>query len=190
MAAIDDIRSEEEMPEVGSSPGVARADSILDHAKKKRAERENHLFLDVPSWDGDMVAEYRVLSGKEIDQIAEQAARRMKSKTGDPLQSDLDLIARANLGLYMVDPESGDRVPLEDDYGVVGYSRVAAKLGMEEELDSNAKVIKYLTGERKEDGSGWQENQTAVTMHANSIARWMRDPSKNNRTLEEILGEL
>jgi hypothetical protein len=137
-----------------------------------------------------MVAEYRVLGGKEIDQIAEQAARRMKSGNGDSLQSDIDLIARANLGLYMIDPESGDRVPLEDEYGVVGYNRVAVKLGMERELDSNAKVIKYLTGERKEDGSGWQENQTAITMHANSIARWMRDPSKTNRSLEDILGEL
>lgn len=189
MAAIDDI-ARSEQPEPGSAPEVARSESLLERAANKRKKRAKHLFLDVPSWDSDMVAEYRVLEQKELDGIAERQARRLRGGDNDSQQADLELIAMACVGLHMIDPESGDRLPIEDDFGHVGYNRIATKLDMEEELDSNAQVIRYLTGERSEDDSGWKTNPTAITMHANAIARWMRDPSKRGSSaLEALLGE-
>jgi hypothetical protein len=177
-------------PTPGEAPTIARSQSLFEQAKRRREQRESHLFIDVPSWDGELVAEYKVLGSKELDIIAENAARKFKAGDKDTLHADLDVIAKANVALHMIDPESGDRVPLEDENGVVGFNRAAHVLGMVGELDSVTKTIKYLMGERKEDGSGWRENPTAITMHAQRIARWMRDPSKSGRNvLEEILGE-
>lgn len=189
MAAIDDI-THDEQPESGSAPDVARSESLLERAASKRKKRAKHLFLDVPSWDSDMVAEYRVLEQSELDGIADRQARRLRAGDNDSQQADLELIAMANVALHMVDPESGGRLPIEDDHGLVGYNRIAYKLGMEDELDTNAQVIRYLTGERSEDDTGWKANPTAITMHANKIARWMRDPSKSGSSaLEALLGE-
>ena len=186
------------LPEPGEASELARGKSLLEQARAKRSKRESHLFIDVPSWDGDLVAEYRVLGSKELEVIAENAGRRIRSGEHDPVHSELDLIAKANVGLYTIDPESGDRVSLEDEHGLVGYNRIAQMLGIDNDpeikpkVDSVVKAIKYLTGERKEDGEPgeWQENPTAITQHANRIGRWMRDPSKSGvNILEEILGE-
>jgi hypothetical protein len=182
----------------GESPAIARSKSLLDRAKAKRAERESHLFIDVPSWDGDLIAEYRVLGAKELDVMSENAARKIRAGESDQIHADLDLIAKAAVGLHMIDPESGDRVPLEDDNGKVGYDRAAHVLGVFDDptvspkVDSVYKTINFLFGEKKEGGQEgeWVENPTAVTMHAQRIARWMRDPSKSGlNVLEEILGE-
>lgn len=189
MATIEDTHEDGGLPTPGESPQLARSLSLLEQARQRRSEREAHLFVDVPSWDGDLVAEYRILSPKELDIVAENAARKIRQGAKDTIHADLDVIAKANVALHMVDPESGDRVPLEDEHGVVGYDRAAHVLGMEEELNSVVKTIEYLMAERKDDGSGWQVNSTAISMHANRIARWLRDPSKGGKTLEEILGE-
>ncbi|HEY7414424.1 MAG TPA: hypothetical protein VH593_04470, partial [Ktedonobacteraceae bacterium] len=86
------------------------------------------------------------------------------------------------------DPETGERVPIEDEYGHVGYNRIAAVLGKEDELQSNSDVVRYLMSERNDDGS-WTENIAAISIHANAISRWMRDPSKRGVDLDDLLGE-
>lgn len=180
------------LPTPGESPELARSLSLLDRAKAKRAERETHLFLEVPSWDGDLVAEYRVLGSKELEVISDNVTRKIRAGEADQIRADLEVIAKSNVALHMVDPETGDRVTLEDEGGPIGYDRVALLFNMEDQLTSVFKTIQYLTGERKEDGAPgeWQENPTAISQHANRIARWMRDPSKSGiGVLEELLGE-
>jgi hypothetical protein len=191
MATVENIHDPEKpgLPTPGESPELARGLSLLEQARKRREERESHLFVDVPSWEGELVAEYRILNPDELDAIADNAARKIKSGERDSVFADLDLIAKANVALYMRDPDSGDRVPLEDELGKIGFGRAAQVLGLQEELNTVVKTIKYMMGERRDDGSGWQVNPTAITMHANRIARWMRDPSKGGMSLEEILGE-
>lgn len=168
----------------------ARGLSLLQEAEKRRSEREHSLFLDVPTWNGELIAEYRVPDPDALRKIAEATIRRVRSSNGrdEPGANDVALIAAANVGLYVKDPDSGDRVPIEDKIGHVGYDRIAAILG-KEELQSNSEVIRYLMSERNDDGT-YTQNVLAISMHANSIQRWMRDTSRRGIDMEDILGEL
>jgi hypothetical protein len=173
---------------IGTAVNGARGLSLLKEAEKRREERERSLFLDIPSWEGDLIGEYRIVPSTELTRIAERQVRRARQGQVDAVKNDIDIITAANIGLYMRDPESGDRVPIEDDYGLVGFDRIATVLGKEEEIKSQADAVRYLTAERKDDGS-WEENAVAIGLHAQSVSRWMRDPSKRALDLEEILGE-
>jgi hypothetical protein len=106
----------------------------------------------------------------------------------DPAANDIALIVSAAVGLYAVDPESGERVPVEDEFGHVSFDRIAFVLGVDGKIDSNAEAVKYLMGDKNEDGS-WTVNIVAISMHANKISNWMRDTSKRSIGMEEILGE-
>jgi hypothetical protein len=171
--------------------GKAPSLTILQDAVDRRAKREHNLFLDVPSWDGDLIAEYRVPDPEELKQLAERVMRR--ARNGDEIKSgtaDIDLIVAAHVGLYVINPESGDRVAIEDEFGHVGYNRIAKVLGKEDEIKSNADAVRYLMAERGDKDGTWVENVVAMSMHANSIQRWMRDTSKRASRIEEVLGEL
>jgi hypothetical protein len=188
MTMIDE--DEGRLPDVGGATRDAVADSILQQAAKKRQEREKTLFLDVPTWEGDLICEYEIIPKEELKIMAEKQQRLMrKSSNDDRLGFDLELIARASVGLYAIDPNSGDRVKIEDEFGHVGYDRIAAKLGVEEFVTSNSEAIRYLMGEPRDDGT-WKDNVTAISRHASAIARWMKDPSRRGLDLEELLGEL
>lgn len=181
---------ENPLPEVGEATQDAQSDNLLKRAEKKRAEREKNLFLDIPTWEGDLVCEYEIIPKAEIRIMAENQARLMRSTNKDDrIKFDLELIARAAVGLYAVDPASGDRVKVTDDFGHVGYDRIAAKLKVEDTVKSTFDAIRYLMGEAREDGT-WEDNVIAVSRHAQAISRWMKDPSRRGMDLEDILGEL
>jgi hypothetical protein len=175
---------------IGTSVNGARAQSLLERAEQKRQERESSLFLDIPSWDGDLIGEYQIVPQQELNKVAERVARRVRSGDRDSAKGDIDLIVMANVGLYVRDPESGDRVPIEDEAGIVGFDRIAMVLGKEELIKSNADAVRYLTAERNDKNGTWIDNVVAIGIHAQSISRWMRDPSKRTIDLEELLGEL
>jgi hypothetical protein len=179
----------EEMGGIGTALGNARGLSLLQDAEKRRAEREHSLFLDVPTWGGDLVCEYRVVAPEALRRIVESAVRNVRNgNTDEPSANDVRLIIAAAVGLYAKDPETGERVPIEDEQGHVGYNRIAYMLGKEDELKSNADVVRYLMSERNEDGT-WTENITAISIHANAISNWMRDPSKRGVDLDDLMGE-
>lgn len=179
----------EGLEDIGTAVNGARGLSLLRQAEKERSEREKSLFLDVPSWDGSLIGEYRLIEKDQLRKLTERQLRRFRSGDRDTVQSDIELIVMACVGLYARDPESGDRVSIEDDFGIVTYDRIAKVLGKENEIKSNSDAVRYLTAEREENGV-WEENTIAIGIHAQSISRWMRDPSKRSFDLEELLGEL
>jgi len=178
-----------ELEGIGTSLDSAQGLSLLKEAERRRQQREHTLFLDVPSWNGDLIAEYRVVPPEELRKVAEAALRR--SRNGgrlEPAANDIALISVACIGLYMKDPETDERIPIEDEHGHVGYNRIASVLGKEDEIKSNADAVRYLMAERSENG-GWVENVMAMSLHANAIGRWLRDPSRSQADLNELLGE-
>jgi hypothetical protein len=176
--------------EVDQSLGAARGLTLLQDAEKRRSEREHSLFLDVPTWDGDLVCEYRVVGPEDLRKIAERAVRQARNgSSSEPGQNDIALIIASHVGLYARDRESGTRVPIEDDFGHVGYGRIASVLGVESKVKSNSDAVKYLMSERDDNTGETILNVLAISLHANAISRWMRDPSKRTADLEEILGE-
>jgi len=186
MATMEDSNIEG----IGTALGNARGLSLLQDAEKRRIDREHSLFLDVPTWGGDLICEYRVVPADDLRRIAEAAVRNTRNGSQDaPASNDVRLISAAAIGLYMKDPENGERVPIEDEFGHVSYNRIATVLGKEDEFKSQADVIRYLMSEKNKDGT-WTENIVAISIHANTISQWMRDTSKRIGDLDEILGEL
>jgi hypothetical protein len=180
-----------EIPEIGSAPSLARSVSILKGAEQRRNAREGTLFLDVPSWNGELICEYRVVSREEMLTLTNRIQRLMRQANGnpDPARGDFDLIIAACIALYVIDPETGERVPVEDEQGPVGYDRIAHVMGKDDEFKSQREVISYLMGTRTDARGGWQENLLAVSIHANTIARWMSDPTRRSVDVEALLGE-
>lgn len=184
------MSTEEQLEAIGTAVGSAQSLSLLKEAERRRSEREHTLFLDVPSWDGDLVCEYRVVPPDDLKRVAEAAIRR--SRNGGKSESaanDVAMIVAAAVGLYVKHPETGERVPVEDEFGHVSYDRIAGVLGKEDDIKSNAEAVRYLMAERDKEG-GWVENIMAMSIHANAIARWTKDTSKRSIDLEELLGEL
>jgi len=180
----------EDLLGIGSSLETARGLSLLQAAEQRRATRENHLFLEIPTWDGDLIGEYKVVPKEELKVMAERAIRRQRNGSElDPSQNDIDLILSSCIGLYAFDREEGERVPIEDEFGHVSYNRIAKILGKEDEITSASMAVKYLMGDRTENGD-WVENMIAISMHGDRIGRWMRDTSKSGASaLEALLGE-
>jgi hypothetical protein len=168
----------------------ARGLSLLREAERKRSKRESSLFLDIPTWDGLLIGEYRVPDPEQLRIMAQRVMRQARNGNEvEPGANDISLIVTACVGLYARDSETGERVAIEDEYGHVGYNRIAHVLGKEDEITSNREAVKYLMGERDEEGDGWVHNVVAVSMHADKISKWMRDPSKRGVDIEELLGE-
>jgi hypothetical protein len=181
--------TENQLEGIGTALGNAQSLSILKDAQKRRQEREHTLFLAVPSWDGDLICEYRVVPPDELTRVAERAVQRARNNGKvQPASNDIAMIVAACVGLYVKHPETGERVPVEDEFGHVGYNRIAKVLGKEDEIKSNADAVRYLMAERDEEG-GWTENIMAMSLHANSIGKWTRDPGRRGVDLEELLGE-
>lgn len=180
-----------DIPEAGAATSNARAMSLLQAAEQRREQREQNLFLDVPSWEGDLIAEYAIIPRHELKEMGERQLRAMRhARNGDEdrVRYDVELIVRACVGLHALDPSNGDRVPLEDGIGNVGYGRIGALMGRDDVTDSTQAVL-FLMGTRNHDTNTWEENTMAVTTHARAISKWMSDPSKRTFDLEELLGE-
>lgn len=179
-----------DLAELGAGANGARGASLIRQAEQTRQKRENSLFLDIPSWDGALIGEYRIIDKIVLQKLTERQIRRFRSGDRDTVKNDIELILTACVGLWARDPESGDRVAIEDDVGIVKFDRIAQVLGKGEEIKSAIEAVKYLTAEvRREDGT-WEENSMAIGIHSQSIGRWMRDPSKRSLDIEDLLGEL
>jgi hypothetical protein len=180
---------ETQVEEIGTALSNVQGLSLLKEAQQRRQARERTLFLDVPSWDGDLVCEYRVVSPDGLKKLAEKAMRRNRNGNAEAGANDVLMIIASAVGLYIKNPENGERVAIEDEFGHVSYNRIANILGKEDEIKSNVEAVRYLMGERDEDG-GWVENIMAMSLHANAIAKWMKDPSKHGVEIDDLLGEL
>jgi hypothetical protein len=169
---------------------TSQASNLLQRAQERRQQRETHLYLDVPTWDGDLVAEYRILDPNEMKLVAEQAAARMRTNHLEPGENGIALIASMCVGLHVVDRETSERVPIMDEFGVVNYSRIAKFLGKSHILKTQSDAVKYLMSERDpDDPDKYIVNLVAITLHANAVQSWMRDTSKRTVDLEALLGE-
>jgi hypothetical protein len=187
---MQELENNDTLGGIDQSADEARGLSLLREAERKRSQRETSLFLDIPTWDGLLIGEYRVPDPERLRKMAQSVMRNARNGNEqiEPGANDISLILAACVGLYARDPESGERVPIEDKYGHVSYDRICKVLGRDE-IKSNREAVKYLTGEREEDGDGWVHNVVAISIHSDRISKWMRDPSKRGVDIEDLLGE-
>jgi hypothetical protein len=169
---------------------TSQAVNLLQKAQERRQKRETHLYLDVPTWDGDLIAEYRILDPDEMRLVADATAARIRQGNAEPGSNDMGLLNAMCVGLHVFDREDNKRVPILDEFGIVNYTRIAKFLGKDHILKTANDAIKYLMSERDpDDEDKYIVNLVAISLHANSVQRWMRDTSKRTVDLEALLGE-
>lgn len=169
---------------------VSGAASLLQKAQERRQKREAHLFLDVPTWGGDLIAEYRILNPDEMKRVATTALAN-NNGVKEPGANDIALINAMCVGLHVWDSEKEERVPITDEFGHVNYGRIANFLGKSHVIKNSADAVKYVMSERDPDNpDNYIVNLVAISLHAAEIQRWVRDPSKRRVNLEALLGEL
>lgn len=164
----------------------AKGVSLLRQAAARRTERVHALFLDVPSWDGDLIAEYQVVNRPKLEAMARKISAEAKggNESSARTAADIDFIVEACVGLYAYDPEGDSeqsrRVPIDDEIGKINYNRfgptlvaiAAPERGVTTVPRSVRDTVLRTFAKEGEDPS------VPISAHAMTIARWMRDPSK------------
>jgi hypothetical protein len=152
----------------------AKGISLLRQAEERREQESDTLFLDVPSWSGDLIAEYKVLDRPRLEAMVRkvQQLARDGNQSNARTVADIGLLLESNVGLYAYDPDGGDteesrRAPITDEHGTVTYDRIGKILG--QDFRSSRESVLYLM----------KNNAIAISTHALAVARWMRDPSKD-----------
>lgn len=149
-------------------------------AESREARVQNlHLDLPIPSWGGDLVGRFLVISRKDMEKFAGR-------KAGS--EADMDFIIKATHELYALDTEGNvegermedneDYVRVEDDHGnaVLWTSVLAEKIG-QAQLTRSREVLEYC----------FRGNLIAVSGFAMKLFRWMQNT--DSEVAEAISGE-
>lgn len=119
-----------------SRKGSAAEGSVLAQIRQRREElkRDRHIDLDVPGFDGLLVARYQPLAYRKLREIIQRAEKQHRS---DPAMEELagaaDVLNNACAGLFV--REGGEVVPVtHNGEPVMRFDReCAAALGLDQE---------------------------------------------------------
>jgi hypothetical protein len=157
-----------------SAAEEAKGISLLRQAEKRREQQADTLFLEVPTWGGDLIAEYKVIDRTRLDTLVRKMQQQARGGNAGnaATMADINLLLEANVGIYAYDADGGDseedcREPIMDDHGTVTYDRIGRVLG--KDFRAAREAVLYLM----------KNNPIAISTHAMNVARWMRDPSKD-----------
>jgi hypothetical protein len=179
--ALEEVKGEEVTPDQPGSSG-----SIIDTLRREyaKAAEEQTLDLEVPGWDGLLVARYHIVDGKQLGMIGDKVTRQHKSTAERNLYATIDSMLLANEGLFFKDEDGElhdiDPNPTERGFTVTYSDPVLLDvLGIPREQASTAReaVIKAFKG-----------NEIAVMRHGTKLSIWMGDTSKDVN--EGFLGDL
>lgn len=154
--------------------GLASPDgSTLARIKARRDERlsDESLRLEIPTWDGDLIARYKVLRRNKWEEII----KRSRKDVG----ADLDFIAQACIGIIMRDPESGEHIELQEGGEPIRFDeRLARMLDFTPPDKSPVRaIVMYM----------FKGNDVSTAAHAATIARWMTNTSAE--VADAVVGE-
>lgn len=158
----------------GLEPGTTAVEtagdarSLLDKIKDRRENREDILKIDIPSWDGDLKAEYKVIAREDIEQMIRrvrfrQSGGRSNGVNNAGTEADADFLIKACIGVIAVDQETGAETKIAD-----GYNRTLIEILEPENTNDEKGLVVYL----------FKGNSIALAAHGQKIARWMQDTSK------------
>ena len=156
----------------------AGAQNLMEtlRARREQALEDKEYDLEIPGYNGDLVARYRHLSGKEADQIGTRVMNQTKQRTERTVHMAMDTMIAACTGMYArigaelvpIDP-NGDGIPC-------GYDEELAQFMGFEATTAREVVRGVFVG-----------NEMAIGAHSMQLQRWM---SGDRRTMaEEFLGE-
>lgn len=141
---------------------VSRLEQVKARAKQQRERLMANLHhdIDVPSWEGNLVARYRVLGQDVRDELK-------AANITDETKGAVALIAKACTGLYLRD-EDGGLIPVQSGDGPVArYDRTLVDaLGLDG-VTTDYDIVRVAFG---------GDNPSAIEAHAMELGAWMVDP--------------
>lgn len=197
MTLTDDLPGADDLELVAgpetTAPEEAKGLSLLRQADQRRSGRRKTQFFEVPSWGGDLIAEYKVVERARLEGLIRKIQQEQRNNNAaQRTLADIALILEANVGIYARDAEQdGDdaqRVPIEDAAGIVTYDRIGPILGdvrkrnADGTTDEDSETFQIRNG--RDAVIYLMAESVSISAHSMLIARWMRDPSKDPATLE------
>lgn len=160
-------------PDSSTATIAAGGGSVLDRVKKRRTNKAAEVWLDIPSWGGEMKAQYQVLDRDEVEKMIRRVQARQRQ--GDQRKSDstpdLDFLIKACIGVKAFDMETE-----EEQILATGYSMELVPLLDPRDEDENPIVVKDQRGLV---AYLMKYNGIALAAHAQKVARWMQDTGKS-----------
>ncbi len=159
MAAIDDLVGQAD----GSAVEQFADGGVRSQLDELRAQRDREiealdLKLEIPSWNGKLLAAYRVLGKKERHDLQRRA--RARGGSDDALtESRVDLLATACTGVFLR-AEDGSLTRVS-----AGYDHELAAM-VDQAGVSQGDLVRHMLG----------HNTIALDAHGERVAGWMTDP--------------
>lgn len=159
-------------PETDAPTIAVDSPSVLEKIKKRRDEREDTLTIEIPSWDGDLMAVYKVVERDDIEKMIRRARRAAQdgNRADAAMEADADFLIKACVGVKAVDPDSDIEQQI-----ATGYTMDLARMldpkneaGDPIQIRNERELVAYLVK--------W--NGIALAAHGQKVARWMQDTSK------------
>ena len=165
MTMLDDDELTEVEPDTDALE--ISASSVLDGIKRRRDERVDPWF-DIPTWGGELKAKYRIVDPKEVRKMINRIRSQGRGAPKDGGEADADFIINACVAVHAFPL---DREDYDEDEGI----RVSSGFDQElvEALEIQARNPRELIGHL------FKGNKIAVSTHAQKVARWMQDTSKD-----------
>lgn len=150
-------------PGTDAAEVAADSKSLLDRIKAARDERPDELEVDIPSWDGDLQAKYRVVHRTEVEKMVRRIRSRTHGNGESGSSADVDFLINACIGVQAYDAETDITRPLTG-----GYTMELAEMLGKSDITTPRELVAYL----------FKGNTIAIGAHAIKVARWMQDTTK------------
>lgn len=180
MSEHEEEMDAQEAAEAAGLPGLATGEvaptgqeSLLDQLRAKREEvaGSNTCFIPIPGYDGDppvMMAQYRVLDGKELDNIGRKVARETKDRWDRNVLAAMDVLIACCQGMY-VDMQNGAEPQQMTLNGVpiAGYNQDLAQ-ALQFQAETARQVVMGI----------FVNNEVALMQHNVRLSMWMGNTSR------------
>jgi hypothetical protein len=160
--------------EPGTSAAEVAADhqSVLDRIKKRRDETEDFLVIDIPSWDGDLKAKYKVLDRDYVEKMIRRIRARTNGAAASGIEAEADFLIDACVEIIGYDAEEDKQFHVGNGYDLElatalnpTYPASHPMAGEPVNISHPRELVVYMLK--------W--NGLALAAHAQSVARWMQN---------------
>jgi len=171
--------------EAGSTPdyepGTSAAEiavdhrSVLDRIKQRRDDAEDFLTVDIPSWDGDLRAKYKVLPRAEVEKMIRRVRARQNGAPQSGIEAEADFLVESCIEILGYDAETDTEFHVGDGYTLdfareldprfpKGHPQEGDPVPIKDERELVVYMLKW--------------NGIALAAHAQTVAKWMQDLKK------------
>jgi hypothetical protein len=177
---MDGSEEEEGTLEPGVDAVVIAADaqSILDRATKRRDEQEDYQIFDIPTWEGDLKAKYKIVDRGELEKMVQRIRKRSRGSSNGSnsgVEADADFLIKACIGIIAYDADADFEVTISPGYTMELASMFKPVWPKGHPLEGETFAIK-TTRELVIYLFKW--NGIALATHGAKVARWMQDPTR------------